>query len=195
MLASLTYRPCNRWSKGLKTVYQQHLRYIQLRGLETDPVSLFDRDLSKQIKEWQGAGERIVLAMDLNAHPLFDSFYRQLQECGTELEEFSHKCWGPVAPYTHPTGKSPIDGAYQSPEVKIVNICMLTFAESTGDHQSLCFDISTRSLLGKFRFKICRPVSQRLVTSQQDLVRRYNDQCVSNLQFTGFKNGWRQWIR
>jgi hypothetical protein len=46
------YRPCNRWSKGLKTVYQQHLWYIQSRGLETDPVSLFDVDLSKQIKEW-----------------------------------------------------------------------------------------------------------------------------------------------
>jgi hypothetical protein len=52
---------------------------------------------------------------------------------------------------------------------------MLTFAESPGDHQSLCFDISTRSLLGEFRYKVCRPVSQRLVTSQPDSVRRYND--------------------
>jgi hypothetical protein len=51
---------------------------------------------------------------------------------------------------------------------------MLTFAESPGDHQSLCFNISTRSLLSEFRFKICRPVSRRLVTSQQDSVRRYN---------------------
>jgi hypothetical protein len=51
---------------------------------------------------------------------------------------------------------------------------MLTFAESPGDHQSLCFDTSAQSLLDKFRFKICRPVSQQLVTSQQDSVRRYN---------------------
>ena len=48
----VAYRPCNRRSKGLKTVYQQHLRCIQSRGLETDPVSLFDVDLSKKIKEW-----------------------------------------------------------------------------------------------------------------------------------------------
>ena len=95
----VAYRPCNRRSKGLKTVYQQHLRYIQSRGLETNPVSLFDDDLSKQIKEWRGAGERKVLAMDVNARPLYNTFYRQLQECSTELEEFSHKCWGPVAPY------------------------------------------------------------------------------------------------
>ncbi len=120
-------------------------------------------------------GKRIVLAMDVNAHPLFNSFYRQLQECSTQLEEFSHKCWGPVAPYTHHAGKSPIDGAYQSPEVEMVNLCMLTFAESPGDHQSLCFDISTQSLIGEFHFKICRPVSRRLVTSQQDSVQRYNE--------------------
>ena len=51
---------------------------------------------------------------------------------------------------------------------------MFTFAESPGDHRSLCFDISTQSLLGKFRYKVCRPVSRRLVTSQQSLVTRYN---------------------
>ena len=65
----VAYRPCNRKSKGLKTVYQQHLRYIQSHGLETDPVAMFDADLSKQIKEWRGAGKRIVLVNDVNGHP------------------------------------------------------------------------------------------------------------------------------
>ena len=139
----VAYRPCNRKSKGLKTVYQQHLRYIQSRGLATDPASLFDANLSKQIKEWRGAGKRIVLVIDVNGHPLYNNLYRQLQERSTEMEEFSHKCWGPVAPYTHHAGRSPIDGAYKSPEVEIVNLCMLTFAESPGDHRSLCFVIST----------------------------------------------------
>ena len=94
-------------------MHQQHLQYIQSRGLETDPVSLFDNYLSKQIKEWRGVGERIVLAMDVNACPLYNTFYCQLQERGTELEEFSHKCGGAVAPYTHHAGKSPIDGVYR----------------------------------------------------------------------------------
>ena len=48
----VAYRPCQRKSNGLKTIYQQHRRYIQLRGLKTDPISLFDADLSQQIKEW-----------------------------------------------------------------------------------------------------------------------------------------------
>jgi hypothetical protein len=81
-----------------------------------------------------------------------------------EMEKFSHKCWGPKASHMHPAGKSPIDGAYKSPEVEIVNLCMPTFAESPGDHRSLCFDISTCSLHGEFRYKVCRPVSRWLVT-------------------------------
>ena len=165
---------CQRKSQGLKTIYQQHMRYIQLRGLTTDPTTLFDTDLAQQIKEWRGAGERIVLVIDVNSHLLYNNLYRQLKAKGTELEEFSHKCWGPTAPYTHHAGSSPIDGAYRSPEVEIVNLCMLNFAESPGDHRSLVFDISTRSLLGEFRFKVCRPISRRLVTSQEGLVRRYN---------------------
>jgi hypothetical protein len=90
-------------------------------------------------------------------------------------EEFSHKCWGLKAPYTHPAGKSPIDGAYKSSEIEIVNLSMRTFTDSPEDHRSLCFDISTRSLLGNFKHKICRPVSRRLVTSQQSSVKRYNE--------------------
>ena len=170
----VAYRPGSSKSEGLKTIYQQHMRYIQTRGLNTDPVALFDSDLSKQIKEWRDAGERIVLVIDVNGHPLYNNLYRQLNEQGTELEEFSHKCWGPTPPYTHHAGRSPIDGAYKSPEVEIVNLCMLTFAESPGDHRSLCFDITTRSLLGEFRFKVCRPVSRRLITSQEGSVQRYN---------------------
>ncbi len=42
------YRPCARKVKGLKTkmVYQQHMGYIQSRGLQTDLVDLFDSNLS-----------------------------------------------------------------------------------------------------------------------------------------------------
>ncbi len=105
----VAYQPCARKVKGLKTVYQQHMQYIQNRGLQTDPVTLFDSDLSKHIQEWRCAGERIVLVINVNSHPLHNDLYRQLQECRTEMEEFSHKCWSPKAPHTHPARKSPID--------------------------------------------------------------------------------------
>jgi hypothetical protein len=147
---------------------------IQKRGLNCSPVELFNKDLAKQTKEWRKLGERIVLVMDVNNHPLNSKFYQRLQQEQTDLEEFTHKCWGPTPPYTRISGSSPINGGYKYPEIKIVNLGMLSFAESPGDHRLFIIDILTRSLLGEFRYKVCRPVSRHLVTSQQQSVDRYN---------------------
>ena len=87
------------------------------------------------------------------------------------MKEFSHECWGKKAPYTHHAGSSLINGAYRSLKIEIVNLCMLTFAESPGDHKSLCANISTCSLLGDFKHEICRPVSRRLITSHNSSVK------------------------
>jgi hypothetical protein len=38
----VAYRPCSSKSKGLKTVYQQHIRYMQRTGLPGTPVQMFD---------------------------------------------------------------------------------------------------------------------------------------------------------
>ena len=119
------------------------MQYIQLRGLPFNPVDLFDHNLCKQVKEWMGRGKRVLIMMDINDHPLQNKFYTKLQEQNTELEEFTHKCWGPNTPYTHHLGKTPINGRYKTPEVKIVNLAMLTFAKSPGDHQSFVLDVST----------------------------------------------------
>ncbi len=71
----VAYRPSVRKVEGLNTVYQQHVRYILSRALQADPVALFDTNLSKQIKEWRGVGERIVLMIDVNSHPLNNDLY------------------------------------------------------------------------------------------------------------------------
>ena len=47
----VAYRTCHSKTKGLRTIYQQQLRYIQANGINCSPVELFDRDLAKQIKE------------------------------------------------------------------------------------------------------------------------------------------------
>jgi hypothetical protein len=113
--------------------------------------------------------------MDVNDHPLHNKFYSTLKEQNIDMEEFTHKCWDPKEPYTHHSGKSPIDGGYKSLEVEIVNLSMLNFAKSPGNHRSLLFNISTRSLLGEFRYKVCCPGSCRLVILQADSVKRYNE--------------------
>jgi hypothetical protein len=152
------------------------MRYIQSRGLPFTPVDLFNHNLYKQVKEWRGRGKRVLIMTDINNHPLQNKFYiyTKLQEQNTELEEFSHRRWGPDKPNTHHLGETPIDGGYKTPEVKFVNLAMLTFTESPGDHRSFVLDVSSRSLLGVYRYKVCRPVSHRLVTSQESSVKRYN---------------------
>jgi hypothetical protein len=158
------------------------MRYIQSRGLATNPVDLFDQDITKQIKEWRGKGERMLIMMDINDHPLRNKFYTKLHAYNTDLDKFTYKCWRPNKPYTHHSGKPPIDGGYKLPEVEVVNLAMLTFAESPGDHRSFVLDISTRSLLGVYKYKVCRPVSCRLVTSQESTVKTYNEIIIEQFQ-------------
>jgi hypothetical protein len=155
-------------------IYQQQLCYIQAHGLNCSPIKLFDRDLTNQIKEWRKSGERIILLMDVSDHPLKCKFYQRLKREQTELEEFTHKCWGPMPPYTHISGLSPINGIYKSPEIEIVQLGMLLFVESPGDHRSFIINVSTCLLLGDFRYKVFWPMSRHLVTSEQKSVDRYN---------------------
>ncbi len=142
----VAYWPCSAKVEGLKTMYEQHIRYIQARGLQYNPVDLFDHDLSKKIKEWQKQGKRIVLLMDVNDYLLCNKFYSLLKVQNTNMEEFSHKCWGPKdEPYTHHLGKSTIDGGYKSPEVEIVNLSMLNLQRAQAI-TGLCCLISPHAL-------------------------------------------------
>ena len=58
-------------------------------------------------------------------------------------------------------------------EIEIVNLCMLNFADSPGDHRSLTLEVSTRSMFGDKLNKICKQVSRHLITSQRSSVMRY----------------------
>jgi hypothetical protein len=147
---------------------------MQLHNLKGLPQQLFDKDLLHQCKLWRKSGERIILLMDANEHVLNGRFHKALTSAGLDMEEFTHKCWGPKEPYTHINGSIPIDGGYKSSKIEVMNICMLPFLDSPGDHRVCIIDVSTRSLLGEFRYKICRPVSRRLITSQQSSVGEYN---------------------
>ena len=170
----VAYRPCSTKTKGLKTVYQQHKRYMQRKNIAGTPVGMFDRDLDEQIKKWRATGERIILLIDVNGNPLINNLYKKIGRGSDGMEEFSHRCWGNTPPKTHVRGSAPIDGGYISPEIEITNLCMLNFVDSPGDHRSLLLDVSTRSMLGEHLNKICRPVSRRLVTNQTKSVKRYN---------------------
>jgi hypothetical protein len=112
--------------------------------------------------------------MDANEHILKKKFNMALTRTGLDMEEFTHKCWGPNQPYMHINGSIPISGGYKLSEIEVLNVFMLPFLDSPGNHQAFIIDISTRLLLGEFRYKVCPPVSCRLIMSQKGLVDEYN---------------------
>ena len=127
---------------------------MQLHNITGTPQQLFGKDLLHQRKLWRMSGERIILLMDANEHVLTGKFNQAITRTGLDLEEFTHKYWGAHQPYTHINGKIPIDGGYKSPEIEVLNVCMLPFLDSPGNHHAFIIDISTRSLLGEFWYKV-----------------------------------------
>ena len=122
--------------------------------------------------------------MDVNRNPLHKNLYRQIGVGADGMEEFTHKFWEPTPPHTHARGSAPIDGKYKSQEIEIVNLCMLNFTDSPGDHSSLILNVQTHSMLGETLNNICKPVSRLLITSQQLSAMRYNkivqEQCTTH---------------
>ena len=53
-------------SSYLGTVYQQHLRYIQQKGLNTTPSQMFMIDFLAMVIKWRRAGERLIIMVDMN---------------------------------------------------------------------------------------------------------------------------------
>ncbi len=62
-------QPCKNKNINSGTSYQQQCGYFITRKKElTCLLVLFRRDLIKQLKEWQTAGDKIILFMDHNKH-------------------------------------------------------------------------------------------------------------------------------
>ena len=171
----VAYNVCNSRPKGLKTIYQQQIRYIQNNGtIKCGPKALFRRDFVRQCAKWRKNGERLLIVMDANEHTMDGPLRRMLETEGVNLREFSHDWWGWTPPHTYVNGKIPIDSGFATDDVEVVNLCMLPFYQSVGDHRNWIIDITTRSMLGEHLNKIVHPVSRRLVMGNQPSVDTYN---------------------
>ncbi len=141
-------------------MYQQQVWYMQLHNLKGSQQQLFDKDLLYQCKSWCKSEERVILLMDANEHILKEKFNKVLTRTRLDMEEFTHKCWGPNQSYTHINGSIPINGKYKLSEIEVLNVCILPFLDSPGDHCAFIIDISTRSLLDEFCYKVCVTITK-----------------------------------
>jgi hypothetical protein len=156
--------------KGLKTVYQQTLRYIQEEAIEGTPRQLMRSDLITQLKAWLKEGDRILLYMDANENVLNGPLCRQLEAIG--FAPWAHKMHG-IIPNTHVEGSECIDEVWGSYGVEVTAVQVLSFHESIGDHRSFIVDFTTRSTIGLFHKHIVLPDCRRLVNSNKQCVEKY----------------------
>jgi hypothetical protein len=172
------YCPCTgSTNKGLKTVYRQHLTYIQKEQLNRTPYQLFIDDLVVQLKKWRSEGERLILCIDLNEHSIWGKISRRLQSDDIELIERTHDFWpeGILEPNTHIDGSRPIDGIFATPDINVTNCLLLSFHESVGDHRTMIMEFTTASAIGRFQGRIVRPSSRRLTLRQPGAIKSYNN--------------------
>ena len=99
-------------------------------------------------------GDRILLMMDTNEHVTRGVFGKALEDIG--LFKASHVHWGRKKPNTHIYGSIRIDGVWANSNIEIKGFKIIPFSESVGDHRTMIFDVTTRSLLVKFEHLIVR---------------------------------------
>ena len=123
--------------------------------------------------------------MDANEHILDEGLCRELTAPRNNLDllEISHKVWRGEEPNTYIDGKMPIDGVWASPELEIGGFKILYFGESVGDHRTVVFDISTRSLIGKFEQKVVRSGCRRLNTKNEKCFSSYNKILLEHMRY------------
>jgi hypothetical protein len=154
--------------KGLGTVYQQHLQYIQEKNLNKRPRKMFEVDFPAVLRVRRSNGERLLIFADFNDHILTGRIsQRLLNNNKFHLKETSHKHWGKSEPNTWIRGKQPIDGVFHTDDLEITGILMMPFSKSAGDHRTYIVDITSLSAVGKYQFKTVFP-SCRCLTMNND---------------------------
>ena len=67
----VAYQVAKTTSKAAQnTIFLQHYRYIQHKGINLMPRELFQQDFIANVRRWRGNGERLVIFMDINKHIL-----------------------------------------------------------------------------------------------------------------------------
>ncbi len=155
------YNPCKNKNVNSGTSYQQQCRYFITRKKDlTCPLVFFRRDLIKQLKQLQTAGDKIILFMDHNKHMTAVVLGKALGDRdGLNLGEAIIHHTGKSPGATFFRRSKPIDGLWVSGEIDISNACVMPFGYGVGDHHAYILDIPIKFLVGVDPVKIVQPAS------------------------------------
>jgi hypothetical protein len=149
-------------------IYQQQLRYIQNRQLNTTSSRLFIINFIAHLQVWKHQGDRLHLFMDMNEHILTGCVACRLPAMG--LHEATHSHWGDTELHTYVHGLEPIDAVWYTQDLEVVLTIQLSFREGIGNHCSVLVDIKEQSDIKKREFCVVHPNGRRL-SSQNDMAR------------------------
>jgi hypothetical protein len=143
------YAPCGNTKVGDHTVYKQQERFIQEKGLKTNPKALFREDLLQVLRRWRGQGDRVILIMDANENVIHGPMCKQLAKEDINMNEVVHSETPGAGPKTWFRGSEAIDGIWVSSDIEVIRASYLPFDGSLGDHRPVVTDLTMGSVLGK----------------------------------------------
>jgi hypothetical protein len=168
----VAYKIGQAWQNRIRTIYQQHTRYMMWHDLLENPRDLFQANILASITRWIESGNRIILFINMNEHILTGNLPRELLRLG--LQEATHKRWEDLEPCTFVYGNGkPINSVYHTPGLITIALMQLSFHQGVGDHRTVLVDISTDLAIGKFEKRVVPPKARRLVTKNENSMKAY----------------------
>ena len=171
----VAYIPCNTRKQAVQATMAQHRRYWRLQGERKCPRKLMRQALIEKLKEWRSQGEKIILFIDSNEDMATGPLSRMLANDDLAMVDAVRLKSNAPGPPTFVRGRRQIDGAWVTPDVNVERACFLPFFFGVGDHRAIIVDIPIHSLLGGDIHTIARPSSRRLVCSDPEVKKKYNE--------------------
>lgn len=172
------YVPCKPATRNDATVYMQHKRYFESKGIQTCPRRLMITQLTDQIELWTSKGEHIVLFIDANENLNKNGPLQRVltgEKCNlVDPIRAMYPATRPSPTY-HRNRSYPIDSVFVSRRLRHIHKGgWLRFGEGIGDHRVIYMDTPMSLLLGENKSQTPPRHIRRLKCNDPKVVRRFN---------------------
>ena len=162
-----------------RSVYSQHLKYLNDKDDERDPRQAFLDDLEEDLLKWIDSSDQLLVGGDWNHHilenPIKDLFEKY------DMHNMIFKLHEPTS-FPSSSGHSKdaltrtVDGVFGTADLIAIRAGYLEIGDFPGDHHPLWFDVSYASALGHKPSKLVRPPIWCLQLSINKSVQKYQQQ-------------------
>jgi hypothetical protein len=134
------------------------------------------------MKQWQAAGERLVLCLNANENIYRAKLGRQLTDLhGLGMKEVVGEFMGRQLGATFFGGIEPINAIWVTSNLEVAHVCVMPVGYGVGDHHLFVVDFSTASMIGTCPPKIISPALLRLDTKIPRFALRYKQALQKNI--------------